>query len=74
VHTLPVEDDNILHAYSNCPVYSRVEDPDSATRLYLYSAHDTTVAAMTTALGVYNNIIPPYAAALMIELYNDTNG
>jgi hypothetical protein len=53
---------------------SRVEDPDSATRLYLYSGHDTTVAAMTTALGVYNNIIPPYAAALMIELYNDTNG
>ncbi|CAI8038231.1 Lysosomal acid phosphatase, partial [Geodia barretti] len=36
--------------------------------------HDTTVAAMTTALDVYNNILPPYAAALMIELYNDTNG
>jgi hypothetical protein len=43
-------------------------------KLYLYSAHDTTVVAMATALGVYNGIMPPYATALIIELYSDMTG
>lgn len=40
-------------------------------KLYLYSAHDTTVAAMQTALGVFNGELPPYAAAFFIELYSN---
>ena len=38
-----------------------------------FSQHDTTVAAMTSGLGVYNDIIPPYAAAFIIELYSDSS-
>ena len=36
--------------------------------------HDTTVACMTNALGVYNGVLPPYAATFLIELYSDDNG
>lgn len=33
-----------------------------------FSQHDTTVAAFTSALNVYNNILPPYATAVLVEL------
>ena len=36
--------------------------------------HGATVAAIATALGVYNKILPPYSAALIIELYSDMRG
>lgn len=36
---------------------------------YSYSAHDSTVAAVSTALGVYNRIQPPYCACLIVELH-----
>ena len=35
--------------------------------------HDTTVEAMMTALGVFNGILPPYAATFIIELYSTDN-
>ena len=36
--------------------------------------HDVTVQCVTTAPGVYNGILPPYAAAFFIELYSDDSG
>ena len=33
--------------------------------------HDTTVAAVMSALGVYSGIQPPYASAFMIELFSE---
>ncbi|XP_064613887.1 lysosomal acid phosphatase-like isoform X2 [Liolophura sinensis] len=40
-------------------------------RMYMYSAHDTTVAALLSALGVFNDISPPYAASVILELHED---
>jgi lysosomal acid phosphatase len=34
VHTLPVEDDNMLHAYSNCPVYEKLLQEDKESQSY----------------------------------------
>ena len=45
------------------------------SKLYLYSAHDTTVACMMTAMGVWDYKLPEYAAAFFIELLsNKTTG
>ena len=37
-----------------------------------YLQHDTTVAALLSALGGYDAIAPPYTAAVFIELWNST--
>jgi hypothetical protein len=50
------------------------DNPKEDIKLYLYSAHDTTVAAMLSALGVFNGEPPPYAATVFIELYSDDKG
>lgn len=39
------------------------------TKIYMYSAHDATVAMLTEALGVYNGLPPPYAALFLLELH-----
>lgn len=36
--------------------------------MYIYSAHDTTVAPILHTLGVFNGIAPPYASMVMVEL------
>lgn len=45
--------------------------------MFMYSAHDTTVASLLNALDLFNDIPPPYASAVIMELYksvsNDTN-
>ncbi|XP_076460399.1 prostatic acid phosphatase-like [Babylonia areolata] len=38
-------------------------------KMYMYSAHDDTVAAVSDALKVFNGIKPPYASTLMVELH-----
>ena len=35
--------------------------------------HDYTVAAMLSVFNMYNGLLPPFASAFIIELYNDTN-
>ena len=44
-----------------------------SNKLIIYSAHDTTVMALTTLLDVFNEIKPPYAASIIMELYSDEN-
>lgn len=41
---------------------------DEHVKLYLYSAHDTTVAPMLHTMGVFNGLAPPYASMVMVEL------
>ena len=41
------------------------------SKLFLYSAHDTSVAIMMDALGVWDCKLPPYASAFLVELIND---
>uniref|UniRef100_A0A8C5PVJ6 acid phosphatase n=1 Tax=Leptobrachium leishanense TaxID=445787 RepID=A0A8C5PVJ6_9ANUR len=46
----------------------------SKEKLIMYSAHDTTVAAVQMAMNVYNGKIPPYAACHIFELHMEENG
>jgi len=32
--------------------------------------HDSTVAALLSAMGVFNNLAPPYASQVIVELFN----
>ncbi|XP_075068544.1 prostatic acid phosphatase [Mixophyes fleayi] len=45
--------------------------PSGKLKLIMYSAHDTTIAALQMALNVSNGKIPPYAACHFFELYQD---
>ena len=38
-------------------------------KLFMYSAHDVTVAVFLSALDAFNNIQPPYAAMVLVELH-----
>ncbi|KHJ97819.1 hypothetical protein OESDEN_02198 [Oesophagostomum dentatum] len=38
-------------------------------KLYAYSAHDTTLAAMLSTLGIYPAEFPRYASAVLLELH-----
>ncbi|XP_043922128.1 prostatic acid phosphatase-like [Protopterus annectens] len=40
-------------------------------KMIIYSAHDTTVAALQIALNVFNDKTPPYSACHIFELYED---
>lgn len=46
--------------------------PIPGTNLTLYSAHDTTVAAFLSALQVFDDTAPPYAATVFVELYSNS--
>jgi len=41
-------------------------------KLRIYSAHDIDIAALMSAIGVYNQRQPPYASCFIIELWKDT--
>ncbi len=41
--------------------------------LHLYSAHDTTLAPFLQLLNVYNDVVPPYSSAVMVELRSKGN-
>ncbi|XP_039192004.1 prostatic acid phosphatase [Crotalus tigris] len=43
-------------------------------KMIMYSAHDMTIIALQIALGVYNQLLPPYAATHIFELYKEDNG
>ena len=47
---------------------------ESRPKMYLYSSHDSTLAAILLALGCYDAEWPPYAADLAFELYEDVDG
>ncbi|RWS02438.1 testicular acid phosphatase-like protein [Dinothrombium tinctorium] len=46
-----------------------VKDQDIPIKFNLYSAHETTLASVLNALGVYDMEVPPYGATLMFEFY-----
>uniref|UniRef100_A0A670Z2H6 Lysosomal acid phosphatase n=2 Tax=Pseudonaja textilis TaxID=8673 RepID=A0A670Z2H6_PSETE len=43
-------------------------------KMLVYSAHDTTLVALQTALNVYNGKQPPYASCHIFELYEEDDG
>jgi len=38
-------------------------------KMFMYSAHDTTVAPVLDTLGVFNMIAPPYSSMIIVELF-----
>jgi hypothetical protein len=49
--------------------YSQSALVPSNRKMFMYSAHDVTLATVLSALDVYNNIQPPIAAMVLIELH-----
>lgn len=46
------------------------QDPIAYRKMYIFSAHDSTISALLDALNLFNPPhIPPYASALIIELH-----
>ena len=48
---------------------NKVSNSTSSLKMYMYSGHDTNVAAFLQGLRVYNDAPPPYAACVLVELY-----
>ncbi|XP_023932984.1 prostatic acid phosphatase isoform X1 [Lingula anatina] len=43
----------------------------SVPKMFMYSGHDSTVAPLLAAMNVFNNVSPPYAACVIVELHQD---
>ena len=50
------------------------EGREDSKLLHMYSAHDTNVANLLNSLGVYNDIAPPYASGVFLELLQRKDG
>jgi hypothetical protein len=48
-------------------------ESEQTEKMVMYSAHDSTLAGVLNAFGVYDLIPPHYAAALILELHKDPN-
>ncbi|KAG7467954.1 hypothetical protein MATL_G00137660 [Megalops atlanticus] len=46
----------------------------SLLKMMVYSAHDTTIVALQSALNVFNGKQPPYASCHIFELHQEDNG
>ncbi|KAI1895951.1 hypothetical protein AGOR_G00112060 [Albula goreensis] len=53
---------------------SAVPNHKKPLKMVVYSAHDTTMVALQSALNVFNGKQPPYAACHMFELFQEDNG
>ncbi|KAK6034724.1 hypothetical protein COOONC_27773 [Cooperia oncophora] len=44
---------------------------DNPKKMLLYSSHDGTLLSLMYAMGVGNNLMVPYASALIMEIYKE---
>ena len=49
-------------------------DRMSEKKAFLYSAHDATLMKLMATLDILDPIMPPYSAALIMELHKSLNG
>ncbi|XP_033963244.1 testicular acid phosphatase homolog [Pseudochaenichthys georgianus] len=54
--------------------FSRAVEQGSPLKFIMYSAHDSTLMMLQAALGVYNGLLPPYAACQLFEFYQEYDG
>lgn len=47
---------------------------DSQQKMYLYSAHDSTVIALLRTMGIFNDRKPQYTACVIVELHEPIKG
>uniref|UniRef100_A0A8C4N9C7 Acid phosphatase 2, lysosomal n=1 Tax=Eptatretus burgeri TaxID=7764 RepID=A0A8C4N9C7_EPTBU len=69
--------DPLYFCLCRCSLRSIISPPSKFSRQFLAFPtfqHDTTLAALQMALGVFNNILPPYAGCHIFELYQLHNG
>jgi hypothetical protein len=53
--------------------FQKVLDNQNDKKLYVYSTHDTQVAALMHALNIFNDNMPPFGATLLFELHQNLN-
>jgi hypothetical protein len=53
---------------------SPFQNEEPFRRMRLFSGHDTTIAGILNTWGVYNNMIPPFASALFMEMHRKPEG
>ncbi|XP_063045117.1 lysosomal acid phosphatase isoform X2 [Engraulis encrasicolus] len=51
-----------------------VAEPKDTLKMNVYSAHDTTIVALQSALDVFNGLQPPYASCHIFELWQEDDG
>lgn len=44
------------------------QNVNSDTKIYLYSGHETNIASLLQAFGVYEPHVPEYSSAIIMEL------
>lgn len=47
--------------------------PEHKVKFHMYSAHDVTITSFLYALKLFNDIMPPYASAVGVELWKNTD-
>ncbi|XP_011691573.1 PREDICTED: venom acid phosphatase Acph-1-like [Wasmannia auropunctata] len=50
-----------------------IQNGSSSTKIYLYSGHETNVAALLHAFNVYKPHVPEYSSAVVLELLEENN-
>ncbi|KAL1115881.1 hypothetical protein AAG570_006170 [Ranatra chinensis] len=63
----PLLKEMVEHMKSKAGMAPALEKTDNK-KMWVYSAHDTTVSNFLNTLGVFNMLNPPYAATVMVEL------
>lgn len=48
----------------------KINGQNEKRKAYIFSSHDTEVAAFLSALDVFNGVAPPYASAVFVELHS----
>ncbi|KAM6101712.1 prostatic acid phosphatase-like [Theristicus caerulescens] len=54
--------------------FKKAASSSKQRKIEVYSAHDTTIGALQSALNIFNGKLPPYAACQFFELYQESSG
>ncbi|XP_026576182.1 prostatic acid phosphatase [Pseudonaja textilis] len=79
VHTMPLSEEKLL-IYPNfkCSCFNgllqQFKQEIKSKNILKKHMHDMTIIALQIALGVFNQLLPPYAATHIFELYEEDNG
>ena len=71
IDTIQKDMDRILNITSNLNDDENGGNDQTAHKIRVYSAHDTTLTALMAAMDNFNFLQPPYASCLIFELYED---
>ncbi|XP_071496631.1 prostatic acid phosphatase-like [Diadema antillarum] len=55
-------------------INDHIDQRNNDSKLFMYSGHDTVVAPLLGVFNVFNNVIPPTASCVLLELYREDSG